>query len=562
MRKRLRVFGMLLLLVASPIVASGGLVAAQSGDGAVTRDADLTIREPHYADGDVATENANGTQIYEVEGERILIQPAQFNASDVVEYGVAGDVGQLTYDADLGVYVFSPEGNQGSIPVYWTTREPFAANETVQQNGTNVTRTTTVYRQVRHQATLRVTGQTNISAVSDGALAQQRAAASRWNELNATLTDIKQDGLLLWEITGTDPSREQMVQAAINALVTTRDPPRLLQGSLRKFIIFMVLSIGGLFYIGVREGYAAFVWRKVQKELGVYKSNEDAEGSVSERALQLDLQERFRSAENHDWSDGLIDAEANAMRALGETPRQGTEALGNHILPLTWLADRLRAMGSVGYAARIDDVDDDGAVAEATLLDTRSPGTDGVPLTDGGVFDTSGGDDADETALESGDIIDLSDLDREDPDRDLVFALLDDAEREICHEFDLAAADFDDSALETTPLTYSLPQLLDELELQYDHFESMEAAGKAMHEWLDAINQTPYVDPDGQIRPARQTLGTFQASMEWLNTDTQLPQAGLLAEYIEAMLIAYDPTKEDAQLVRDIRDGKHEVLPE
>jgi hypothetical protein len=90
----------------------------------------------------------------------------------------------------------------------------------------------------------------------------------------------------------------------------------------------------------------------------------------------------------------------------------------------------------------------------------------------------------------------------------------------------------------------------------------MEAAGKAMHEWLDAINQTPYVDPDGQIRPARQTLGTFQASMEWLNTDTQLPQAGLLAEYIEAMLIAYDPTKEDAQLVRDIRDGKHEVLPE
>lgn len=564
-RARAALVALAVLLVGSSVAPVVGAATAQS-DSILTRDADLVVREPGYTDQSVEPTTADGQVVYPVQGERVWLRPANFNATDVQDFGVEGGNATLEYDAAMGAFTFQPAGDRGTFTAYWIVREPVAVNRTVEQtverpapNGSNttvtvtenVTRTATEYRQVRYEAIVKVTGGTNLAHVPDSRIDQLEQSAANWEELNATIQDIKSQGLLLWELTGTDPSTETILQGMVDTYVTTRDPPRLLRGSLRKFLLVMVLSLGGLLYFAIREGFAALVMRRLKKELGIYQSTEHAEGDVSERIFEVDRRERERASANLDYADRHIDPEANAMReAFGETPREGFENYANHILPGVWLTDRLKAMGQCGYAARVtertapdggaDDVDGELAVETAELVDLNDPRTDAT--------------------LDDADIIDLSAIDGADPDLDLVFALLESDETRICKEFDLTTADFDADALDTSPLSFSLRELMDEIDLQFSHFESMEAAGEAAHEWIDVIHDSEYCEPDGTPRPARRAFNILLTDSQWLGDDgPELPQARLLSEHIERILIDYDPTRESAQLVKDIRDGKEVV---
>lgn len=525
-------------ITAVAVAASG---AASSATAVPTDGADLVVRQESYIGKDVKQSSADGRPVYTARGERLIIVPQNFQADNVVDFGVTTDAGTLDYDSTLGAFIFSPEGEQASFQMYWIVAQQAAAT------GGNSTGS----QQHKYVATIKIAGGVGLAHRPTTEFSQTRQAAANWNEFNSTIQDVRDQDLLLWF--GPPPDTETVINGMVATYVTSRDPFRLLSGGLTAVILTLTLTIGGIAWLALREGYAALAMYKLRSKLGLYRSIEHAEAEISERVLALDLQERERAVANKDWNDKYTDTEAAALRELADTPREGLIEAGNRLLPEVWLGDRLKALASFGFVARVTERDADGSIADAELVPpddvTGNPSADPAP--DGGTATAGDGDDGDEgpDGARPDDIVSLG-----NPSRDLTLALADDPV--VIHEFDMGSANIDPETLDSSPTSYTLPELLDEFEIQFQHFDDMAAAGEALHEWIDVIAESPYCEADGTPRPARVALNSLLSSMQWLGDGYDHPTARLMSEYVERVLVEYDPSRESQQVVRDIKHGK------
>lgn len=512
-----------LLLAGS--LAGAGLAAADSHTDPTNRSADLAIDQPAYVDDEVRQTNINGTRAYVVTGEEFEVQPRNFRSENVVDYGLETGAGELSYDETMREYVFDPQGETGTFRLYWVVTRQTQVNQT----SGNTTETVTRNISSRYTATVRVTGQTNLVHVSQADLDETRGAASNWRDLNATLNNLREDGLLFW--LGDKPSNEEILQDAINTYVTKYDPPRgLLKDS--GIVIAIVTTMFGLVLFGSYTGLFARIIRKLRKKLNIYESIEAEEGELKEEVIALDERERKQSLGNVDWYDWFDDWTADAFLELGETVEDGYTQLSNGaLLPEVWIEDRLRAMDQCGYDLAV--TRDSGEIASARVIDTETEPAHGEERV--GIAEALDGDDGD--------------------------AMLDAIPWTDPHlkRFDLVDADFDASECEVTPRTYDLEELLAHVQMQMDQFDDPETAGQYLREFVASVREHPYTDHDGAPQAPRQVLCRFQKAVQKMRDLHDVPIAEFQSQAIERALIDFDHGERAERELRDIQRGQFDA---
>jgi len=223
---RLAIVGLLVLsLIGGGIV---GPAAAQTGP--QTEAAELAISQPHYADGDVQQSTSNGTVVYEAGAAPIEIAPQNFDAANVVDWGVEtqGGNAELTYDREFDEFEFSADAD-GTYELYWSVeREIRVQNES--GNGTHIET-----ESQRYTALVRLSGLTEMVHQPAGELDQTRQQAEKWQEWNATVAEVQDTiGTSLPVKVGLaePPSTQETLQGMVNAYLTFRAPLHMLTGQL------------------------------------------------------------------------------------------------------------------------------------------------------------------------------------------------------------------------------------------------------------------------------------------------------------------------------------------
>ena len=484
--------------------------------------ADLAIEQPGYVDGGVSEVQRGNHSVYEARGERLLIRPQNFDGSQVLDYGVTTDVGSLRYDDELGLFVFTPEGEQGTFDVYWVVNKPVTT--TVTRN--NSTQNVTEMRQIRYQARIKVTGQAQLSHLDPGQLDTYQADAERWRDWNATLQDVRAMDLLL---VPDDVGTETLLQSMVNNFVTVKDPIQALFGGSFTTVGFLyVSSIGGATWLIIWLLVAIRAGRQPRKRLNIFESTEAAEGELAEKMAAIDEEERKRALQNLDWEDIFEDEHAAAAfrEAFGETVFDGYKRLSSILQPELIVRDRLQAMSESGYIGVVER--EDGEIVDARVL------------TEGEAED-----------IEGDRRIDLS-----SPGDAFLKAL--DWEDETIMRFDLVESDYDPGELETVPETLDLAEILDQVDVQEQQFDDPSTISSYLYEFVASVREHEFTASEGKPRTMREILNTWLQLSQTLRDRYHIPAARLQAEHLERAIIDYDPGEQAERLVREIEEGRNE----
>lgn len=512
--RQLLVALLILATVAGPTL---GAVAAQEA----AKPAELVVRQESYVDEAVSVQTQNGTPVYTARGEQLWLKPQNFDARSVVDFGVDRGAGAISYDDAFGAYEFSSQGEQASFTVFWVVLEE------TQVSGAN---NTTQVSRVRYEATIRIVELASVDHVRPGELEDMRAAANNWESFNDTLQDVRESDLLLWSLRQEPPDTETLIQGMINTYVTTRDPFRLLTGGLFAVVVTLTLTVGGLLFLAIREGLAAIYARKLRKRLNIYQATEAEEGEISDRILELDRSEREQIFANLDFQDLTSgdrlwsDHEAASYRSLGQTPRAAFERIITDIMPPELqIRERLQAMSQLGYVAAVRERDEDGEIVDAEIV------------------------------RESEFIFDEDEkIPIDDPSEYLVDAVWND---QTMIDFDPVAADISIDAFETDPVTFTIDEALEALDLAVDRFEDEETAAKLLQDHLEWAAKSEYTDETGTPRGPLRVLNSFYETATWIRDINGPPSARILAEHIERALLEYDPGREAVEYAEDVREG-------
>ncbi len=488
-------------------------VAAQSG----TISADLVVRQPDYIDSDVERFDVNGTTGYRVAGPEVDIQPQGFDADDVVNSGVSVGNARLSYDRGLGIYTFEPRDGNGTYRVFWTVERQ------VERTTNNTTEVVTEREQV--EAVIRVTGQTEMEHQPAGTSQEIRQKAQNWEAFNSSISEIRQANLLL---VPDSASNEDIIRGMRTTYIDTRDPFRALNGGFTTFHVIIVSSVGAaaaaLFY----AGFAIRAWWKERRKRQELESVEPDEGAMNEKLRELDEQERLRVFANWEHTDvAENDHYADGLRALGTTPQSAWEALSANLLtPATLIRDKLRAMGSAGYQAVVEERQD-GAITAVSLVQTD-----------------------DETATDGGDVVDLET--DELPDDLLQAACNTDA----FAQFDLRREDYTPTDVDTPPETHDLDQLHDLAAEQFEWFDDPDEGAGLIYELVDEVTNSPMTDPQGAPDGPRRVLNEWLHEVQIIRDEFNINLASLQAETLEAALKTHDPAAKADKYREDVEKGK------
>lgn len=526
------------LLLASLLVAS---VVATTGASAAleTRPADLAIEQPHYIDGDVSRSSANGTTVYEAEGDRLLLSPQNFAPGDVVSSGVEESAGELSLDKDLGVYTFKPS-KDGSYNVYWTVEETrqtttpsgnSTANGTAANATTSSTETETV--RVQYTAVLRVeTG--DRQHIPAGELEAQREAAANWSEFEGA---VKSE-----EVAGPDADMGEESQLAVNLLKLRHHPASALTGNFTQILLSLFITLGGLFVLLLFVVYH-YLSRRSDIKFRHKRESLDAErADLEDQLLEAEERERLSALEGMDWNDIFPDDVARAFReAFGETVLDGFLELQESLLPSNLIRDRLEAM-SDEYVAVVEreDVATDGGedVDESDDVAARIVDAEVRP------------------ADELEDVDDVETVGLEEPSEDLVDALeWDDPE---LRSFDLPAQELDQSEFSTTLEGATLEELIQEYDVEMRQFENnREVFAEYLLEFLTSVHEHEFTDEEGRVRPIRYALNLFLRTSRLLDERHETPLAAYQSEHIAFLLANYDHDEEVSEYVNDVSEGRY-----
>lgn len=517
---------LLAVLAVSTLAAPAAAAAGGDSRPLDAREARLAIEQPAYVDGDVSQRSIDGVRTYTASGERLRVQPTNFDPADVVDYGVEEDEATLTYDEQFGVFNFEPAA-EGTYHVYFVTREQYAAGNTTAANTTNSTETV----RVRYEAAIRMEGSLNTVHISQEERDQLERHAELGATVNATLEDIRERSLPFVDNSGSD---REIFRDMAGVYVNWGYPGSFFTGSLQQIMLLLVMSLGGLFLIAVTFIGFGRVYHKAKKKLNIFEVTEAEEGALAERQAEIDDKERQQAFQNMDWSDIFPNPTvADAFRdSMGETPKDGFDKLlRTELAPEVWIRDRLQAMGMDGWHARVErtptsaDSDSDGRIESAELLD---PGTDL--------------DDVD------GDVIAVDDeLDQ------LVDVL--DWECDELREFDLTNADIDWNAMDTKPVTLDAPTLVEELDLQYDRFGNDEVAAQYLDEFITTVREHEFTDSDGDPETVREHLNDLLRACQYYGDVAELPGAEVARQHVQRALSDHDENEQARQYAEEVRAG-------
>lgn len=522
---------LVLVLVAAPFGAATALAQDNTTD---TRTADLVIEQPDYVDGDVNRVTDNGTRVYTAEGERLLLTPTNVDRDQIIDYGMDTDAGSFSKDSDLGLWTLDPEGEKGTFDLYWVVNE--------QRTDGNATTT----EQVRYEASVRVDGSAGGTYLTADEHTTLQERADLGDKVESIVSDLQGRWLPFFDASG-DPA--DVLESMGTLAATVGNPLNIFSEGYIGFHTFVVISIGGM--LAALQYLGAFAWvvRKLRREKHEFEVTESHEGEIAERQLEVDEQERLQRLANMDWFDIFEDDHiARAFRDhLGETVLDGWVRLNSLILPRNLVRDRVKAMGQAGY------------VAVATL--------DRPPI--------DGDDEDDETpepTVEAVDLVRERDLDRDALGKtEVVVALPDPGTDAVCDletivdELDwggdeLASFDFDDAALnaaqlDTTIETLDLERLVEQLNVQMDHFDDEEQYGEYLHEFLTHVREHPFTDDDGTPDSMRYVFNNWLQAAQLLEDRYGFPLAEYQVNAFGAAVDNYDRSARAAAYSEEVQTG-------
>jgi len=507
-----------LLLVLSAVAVAATTAAAAPG----STPADLTVRHPSWMDAKTGTTQTNQTTVYVVQHDRVDIQPQNFDAGNVVGFGVETSSGELTYDDGLGFFRFDAGGNTGTFRLYWEVE----TDRLFTQNNSTTTQTV----RERYSAVIRVEQAQSYRHISGSEYEQTQDAADNWT---AFASGIEQ-------IAGPNANLEQQTQKALDLLRLSADPFAALSGSYT--ITWLTLlgfgGIGGLLVTLTIVGWHLWTRRhdikfRYRQEIG--KADEKA---LDDRMAEHERERRLKALQNMDWQDIIADDHvARAMRdTLGETPFDGMVQMQELLLPEKLVRDRLGAMGESGYIglAEFDDVAADGGDgddADRVLVDADLAHEDEYP--DGPPADRE--------------VIDLTDP------SDAFVETLDWTHPDLV-SFDLVAA--------TSPATSTvtvegldLDSLVDELDAQRQAFDDPDVFGQYLLEFVTDVRESDYCDEQGYPDATRYVLNNWLQICQTTTQKFEVPLLEFLGDGVERALIMHDPLAEADEAVERVKRG-------
>lgn len=111
---------------ATPTPAADGGGGAGDSGGAAAQEAlgaDLFVGQPRFVDKQVTSTVVDGTPTYTARGKVLELGPENFNASNVVRFGVREDAATLKYNPAIDRYLLNSQGTSGTYHLFWVVRE-------------------------------------------------------------------------------------------------------------------------------------------------------------------------------------------------------------------------------------------------------------------------------------------------------------------------------------------------------------------------------------------------------------------------------------------------------
>jgi hypothetical protein len=464
-------YARVLAAVAVVLVATTALPAAAlatHGAQPVSDRADLTIQQPHYVDSSVEVTRGSNATTYGVRGSHFEILPENFDASNVVNYGVQQDGATLSFDKRTGEYIFDTGGQAGTFQVYWTVSE--TRQTTTAGNNSSSANTTSTVSRVRYTAQIQ-TSTGGFAHISKQKLNGLREDSENWSAVVSTFGSIGSD----------DVSIEKKLQTAANWYQFSTNPFSALSGDMTATILMLVLTQGGLLVLGLIVLTPVAVFAPVAIK---YRRLKDRLPDVDE--LDTEKLKQWRRLRKKKASE----VTPHDLPLNGRTADKIQDILGENLVEIEDTVQRiidhqkakrvyLQAMAYRGDTAEIERGSDD-EIINVTLHgpEDRSESEGATPLDDLG-------DDKFDRVVE---VADWSQVDL----------------RSIRKDIPLDAVDVPISPTDTDD------DLAAELEVSFpEDFESREVFAEALYEIWKYLGSHSYTDDNGAFREEQTLLNIF-----------------------------------------------------
>ena len=447
-----------LLAVVALLFSSIAMVGAADES---TDPAELFIEQESYIDSPVDVTEEDGERVYHAAGAEVDIAPRNFDADDVIDAGVRGEVGRLSYDEDTTRWTLDPEETDGTYKVWFLVREEVEVEveKTVvdEETGEERTVTETETREVENQYEAVIDlDQTAVTVVDKDEHADMKEDANRWQE---------------WErgverLFGSDVDVEQKTEAAFGFLVFLASPLAYLTGGYTSTWIMMLTTPGGLM---VGATIALFVLALMW---GYFKYGNMRAARDAARAR---LDEVMQEIEQETINRSMALMTLHSVFSDENTAEVMAESIGSTNLKDAWdtykgqivthgevLADRLACMAADGYVA--------------------VEGEDGLRVV------------KEENA--TGDVTELTELDEEDM-------------LEIQNDDAVERYSLPDSDVTPASLNIDIDTLNERLGEQPTSVREKEEQAERLLELVTHVRKHEHTDYDGRVLPVREMLETM-----------------------------------------------------
>lgn len=298
----------------------------QAGESAFNGSAELYIVQPHYVDNTVSKTSQGGNVIYNASGPVLELYPRNFNHSDVIEYGVEGEVGQLNYQSSAQRFVLNPQQSDGNYAVWFTVRET-VDNRSVERT---------------YRAIISV-DKTDMRHYEAGEISDIRNNSENWTQWSSSVKSLGYDDV------------SKGTEIAYSSLVFISNPTAYLTGGYVSTWILIATQPGGiLVLITILLAFLSISWFYIK--YGNMRAAKDR--------AQKSLSEKKREAEYNDLLNQMSSTPPHAIYRNENDAEIVSEALGDsdNLLDLWWemkerfspaetIKSRLEVMHADGYVA-------------------------------------------------------------------------------------------------------------------------------------------------------------------------------------------------------------------
>ena len=471
----------------------------------------LAISQPEYV-GSINTLTDGGRTVYVINAKRVEVQPQNFDHEDVVGFGVAEGPGTLSYDNQMGEFVFKTNGEVGTFQLYWEVEEPVQTD-----SGVETART-------RYTATVRAESNATYRHVTKSELAGSNSAAQNWSAWESALQSIY----------GENVDVEQKTQKAQELLRLSHNPLEALSGNFTGLLLAMFITLGGMMLLAlIGVLHLAARWTDI-KYINRFESLKAEERDVDKRLSDLDWREKMRSVAKWDWNDWFGDYAARAYRRIDSTPYKGMKRLLSVRRPRNLVDHRAQAMLTDGYDAVVgrDDAVTDGGAGDGTR-----------PIVSAQLVQTDyAGEDADTVEPTDG-----------DEWEEFIDEL--DWESDVLWSYSLAesSASPEDITVEQAPI--ALEDLVEALGTETRDFDSRQQWGRYLLEFVEFVRDHEFCDEGGKPDDIQFVLNEWMDTDDFLADAFDLPHFKAESEALEWAVKHSDPVEEANSRVRKKTKG-------